>query len=309
MVLRFLIGNVLTVGHKTIQTNVKASIVSDLQAKQLAMNSKFNGEEVGVLQNNNENFVFNELTRKMFVLFRKMELNRIKRAEKKSTDESVMNEKLALVFESTFIVGSLKVDVWVLMIPVVVIVHGNQEPKSWATITWDNAFAEVNRDPYDVPDKVLWSRLAEVLKRKFHAETGCDLSTDNLIFLCEKVFNQSLPDKKLPDNLWISLSQFYKEPLPGRLFTFWEWFFAAMRLTRTHLRGPWKDGLICGFISKYEAESNLAQCANGTFLLRFSDSELGEFVLLFSFLVEASPKNSFSKTHSVHFKLIIVMTK
>jgi hypothetical protein len=26
-------------------------------------------------------------------------------------------------------------------LPVVVIVHGNQEPHAWATILWDNAFA------------------------------------------------------------------------------------------------------------------------------------------------------------------------
>jgi PREDICTED: similar to signal transducer and activator of transcription len=25
---------------------------------------------------------------------------------------------------------------------VVVIVHGNQDPHAWATVTWDNAFAE-----------------------------------------------------------------------------------------------------------------------------------------------------------------------
>lgn len=29
-----------------------------------------------------------------------------------------------------------------LSLPVVVIVHGNQEPHAWATVTWDNAFAE-----------------------------------------------------------------------------------------------------------------------------------------------------------------------
>ena len=30
-------------------------------------------------------------------------------------------------------------------LPVVVIVHGNQEPHAWATILWDNAFAEWGR--------------------------------------------------------------------------------------------------------------------------------------------------------------------
>lgn len=41
-----------------------------------------------------------------------------------------------------------------LSLPVVVIVHGNQEPQALATITWDNAFAEYGRRPFLVPDKV-----------------------------------------------------------------------------------------------------------------------------------------------------------
>ena len=41
-----------------------------------------------------------------------------------------------------------------LSLPVVVIVHGNQEPQALATITWDNAFAEWGRRPFVVPDKV-----------------------------------------------------------------------------------------------------------------------------------------------------------
>ena len=41
-------------------------------------------------------------------------------------------------------------------LPVVVIVHGNQEPHAWATILWDNAFAEWGRQPFLVPEKVPW---------------------------------------------------------------------------------------------------------------------------------------------------------
>lgn len=76
-----------------------------------------------------------------------------------------------------------------------------------------------------------------------------------------------------PANL--SWSQFCKEPLAERNFTFWEWFYAVMKLTREHLRGPWFDGAIIGFVRKRQAEEMLAACPNGTFLLRFSDSELG----------------------------------
>lgn len=49
-----------------------------------------------------------------------------------------------------------------------------------------------------------------------------------------------------------------------------------MKLTRDQLRGPWTEGHIIGFISKREAEDKLLKCQPGTFLLRFSDSELGK---------------------------------
>lgn len=49
-----------------------------------------------------------------------------------------------------------------------------------------------------------------------------------------------------------------------------------MKVTREHLRGPWNDGSIVGFIHKRTAEDLLLKCQRGTFLLRFSDSELGE---------------------------------
>lgn len=84
-----------------------------------------------------------------------MQLKKIKRAEKKGT-ESVMDEKFSLLFQSQFNVGGgeLTFQVWTLSLPVVVIVHGNQEPHAWATVTWDNAFSEPGRTPFHVPDKV-----------------------------------------------------------------------------------------------------------------------------------------------------------
>jgi len=68
-----------------------------------------------------------------------------------------------------------------------------------------------------------------------------------------------------------------------------------MKLTREHLRGPWMDkygrqindhlsaysfcAFICstivGFVGRKQTEDMLKQCLRGTFLLRFSDSELG----------------------------------
>jgi len=77
---------------------------------------------------------------------------------------------------------------------------------------------------------------------------------------------------------FITWTQFCKDPLPDRSFTFWEWFFNIMKLTKDHLLGIWKKELVVGFINKLKTEEVLRQNSNpGIFLLRFSDSELGEF--------------------------------
>jgi len=77
---------------------------------------------------------------------------------------------------------------------------------------------------------------------------------------------------------YITWNQFCKEPLPDRSFTFWEWFFAIMKLTKDHMLGMWKAGCIMGFINKAKAHADLLRSVYGigTFLLRFSDSELGK---------------------------------
>lgn len=66
--------------------------------------------------------------------------------------------------------------------------HGNQDPHAWATVTWDNAFAEPGRVPFNVPDKVPWRNVAEALNMKFSAATGRGLSEESLTFLAEKAF-------------------------------------------------------------------------------------------------------------------------
>jgi len=89
---------------------------------------------------------------------------------------------------STVVKISVVFQVWTLSLPVVVIVHGNQEPHAWATVTWDNAFAEPGRIPFAVPEKVAWKAVAEALNMKFRSATGRPLTDDNLRFLAEKAF-------------------------------------------------------------------------------------------------------------------------
>ncbi|XP_055323870.1 signal transducer and activator of transcription 5B-like isoform X1 [Sitodiplosis mosellana] len=252
---------------------VTVSILSEAQAQAQQQNhSSPLAEASGEILNNTGNLELQQATRHLTCNLRNMQLKKIKRAEKKGT-ESVMDEKFALLFQSKFQTGDMQLNVWVMSLPVVVIVHGNQEPQSWATITWDNAFSEVSRIPFTVVDRVPWSRMASALNMKFYSQTGRSLTNENLYYLCEKAYRATINFN--PEERPITWSQFCKEALPDRTFTFWDWFYAVMKLTRDQLRGPWTEGLIIGFINKRQAEEMLLKCPPGTFLLRFSDSELG----------------------------------
>ncbi|ODM94108.1 Signal transducer and activator of transcription 5A [Orchesella cincta] len=258
---------------------VKVAIISEAQANALLRQDKSDKpcDTSGEILNNTGTMEYHQGTRHLSVHFRNMQLKRIKRAEKKGT-ESVMDEKFCLHFQCQFTVGEKELifKIWTLSLPVVVIVHGNQEPHAWATVTWDNAFGRAWEDAVQVPERVPWFRVAQALNVKFKSMTGRALTESNLQFLSEKAFRtlHTQPPPQPPDML--TWSQFCKEPLPDRNFTFWEWFYAIMKLTREHLRGPWVDGSILGFVGRNQAEEMLSSSGtSGCFLLRFSDSELG----------------------------------
>ena len=276
---RLLVGGQLNVHMAS--PSVSVSIISENQANTLlkASNQTQKRREdysSGEILNGHGNMEFHAATRQVSVTFRNLQLKRIKRTEKKGT-ESVMEEKFSVLFWTEFQVSELKFQVWTLSLPVVVIVHGNQEPQALATITWDNAFADWGRPPFRVPDKVSWHKMAMALNMKWTSacNTHRGLTEDNMFYLATKAFRNPNLHRDDFKNLVISWSQFCREPLPDRNFTFWEWFYRIMTLTSNHLRGPWTEGYIMGFASKMEVEQILTNMENGTFILRFSDSELG----------------------------------
>ncbi|EDW96137.1 signal transducer and transcription activator isoform X4 [Drosophila yakuba] len=270
---RWLIGSQLGI-HNNPPT-VECIIMSEIQSQRFVTrntqmdNSSLSGQSSGEIQNASSTMEYQQNNHVFSASFRNMQLKKIKRAEKKGT-ESVMDEKFALFFYTTTTVNDFQIRVWTLSLPVVVIVHGNQEPQSWATITWDNAFAEIVRDPFMITDRVTWAQLSVALNIKFGSCTGRSLTIDNLDFLYEKLQREERSE-------YITWNQFCKEPMPDRSFTFWEWFFAIMKLTKDHMLGMWKAGCIMGFINKAKAQDDLLRSVYGigTFLLRFSDSELG----------------------------------
>merc|ERR1719266_2733393 len=141
---RLLVGGILNV-HMAAPS-VSVSIVSENQANQLLMSNSntpkrkedFNS---GDILNGTGTMEYHNATKQVSVSFRNLQLKKIKRTEKKGT-ESVMDEKFSVLFWTEFQVSELKFQLWTFSLPVVVIVHGNQEPQALATVVWDNGFAE-----------------------------------------------------------------------------------------------------------------------------------------------------------------------
>lgn len=123
-----------------------------------------------------------------------------------------------------------------------------------------------------------------------------------------------LPHTKLHSRTWALFSNWkwlLQEVRPGRTFTFWQWFEGVMELTKKHLRTYWSEKwgvfpsqflkkkktqytgyiwlfsmfgfsrLIFGFIGKQHLHLILKDKPNGTFLLRFSDSEIGGITIAY----------------------------
>ena len=255
-------GNALNI--KIINPSFEVSIVSEQQAQSIEHLQDVTKIRSGDLLNHSCKLEFNEKSSRLAATFRAMQLKKITRPEKKGA-ENVTDEKFALFFYSSFKINDeLIINLTALSMPIVVIVHGNQEPQSHATILWDNSFSVLNRRPFDVESSALCNYLGAALKMKFCAPTNPfsvvpipEIFTNEMIqYLLKKALRQH--DVTSDTITW---AQFCKDLLPDRNFTFWEWFYAAMRLIREHLCKLWNQNYIFGFIDKVSAENLLLQCA------------------------------------------------
>ncbi|XP_011681709.1 signal transducer and activator of transcription 5B isoform X2 [Strongylocentrotus purpuratus] len=274
---RLLVGGKLNVHMNPPQ--VKATIISESQAKAvLASETSSWNETSGDILNNCGVMEYHRETGVLNVTFRNMSLKRIRRADRRGS-EFVTEEKFTILFQSQFSVasGELVFQVRTMSLPVVVVSHGNQECNALATILWDNAFGESGRVPFVVPDGVPFADMGRALNSKFMLANGRSLSDANLLYLAQKAFSPDHNVGQTEDfsNVYITWSIFNRDPLPNRTFTFWRWFHGVLELTRKHLRGPWNDGSIMGFVSRSMAHDLLLSQQVGCFLLRFSDSEIG----------------------------------
>uniref|UniRef100_A0A2I3TXL3 Signal transducer and activator of transcription n=1 Tax=Pan troglodytes TaxID=9598 RepID=A0A2I3TXL3_PANTR len=250
---RLLVGGKLNVHMNPPQ--VKATIISEQQAKSLLKNENTRNECSGEILNNCCVMEYHQATGTLSAHFRNMSLKRIKRADRRGA-ESVTEEKFTVLFESQFSVGSNEL-----------------------------VFQVKGRVPFAVPDKVLWPQLCEALNMKFKAEVQSNrgLTKENLVFLAQKLFNNSSSHLEDYSGLSVSWSQFNRENLPGWNYTFWQWFDGVMEVLKKHHKPHWNDGAILGFVNKQQAHDLLINKPDGTFLLRFSDSEIGGITIAWKF--------------------------
>uniref|UniRef100_A0A8B9RK09 Signal transducer and activator of transcription 6, interleukin-4 induced n=1 Tax=Astyanax mexicanus TaxID=7994 RepID=A0A8B9RK09_ASTMX len=237
---------------------------------------------VGELINSTAILEHNPSSKSTCATFRNMSIKKIKRADRKGS-ESVTEEKFALLFTAEIMITGCEsaCNVQMITLPVVVIVHGSQENNAMATVIWDCAFSEPNRIPFVVPERVPWSQMCEALNSKFMSEVQTNRGLDryNLHCLAQKIFDKDVSGDL--SNTPVSWAQFNKEVLPGRNFTFWQWFEGVIDLTKKCLKAYWSEGLIFGFIGKQHLHVILQNRPSGTFLLRFSDSEIGGITIAY----------------------------
>uniref|UniRef100_A0A8C5X923 Signal transducer and activator of transcription n=1 Tax=Malurus cyaneus samueli TaxID=2593467 RepID=A0A8C5X923_9PASS len=259
---------------------VRADMVTEKQARELELSTYSNtlSESTGEIVHNTVALETNPTSGTCCANFKNVLLKKIKRCERKGS-ESVTEEKCAVLFSTSVALTSSNVTVHlqVLSLPIVVIVHGNQDNNAKATVLWDNAFSEIDRVPFVVAERVPWEKMCDTLNLKFMAEvqTSKGLLKDHYFFLAQKIFNDHSASFEDFQNRHVSWAQFNKEILPGRGFTFWQWFDGVLDLTKRCLKSYWSDRLIVGFISKQYVCKLLSTEPDGTFLLRFSDSEIG----------------------------------
>ncbi|XP_041701402.2 signal transducer and activator of transcription 6 isoform X2 [Coregonus clupeaformis] len=276
---RYLLGDKVAPGKPVL---IKAQIITEAQARNLRQLGTVPSENVGELINNTA-ILEHTSSKSTCATFRNMSIKKIKRADRKGS-ESVTEEKFALFFTTEISITGCDTPYRIQMIsvPVVVIVHGSQDNNALATIIWDCAFSEPDRIPFVVPERVPWKQMCVTLNSKFMSDVGTERCFDsyNQHFLAQKIFDK--PDIAGDySNMLVSWAQFNKEMLPGRPFTFWQWFDGVIELTKRHLKSYWSDGLIFGFIGKQHLHLILKDRPNGTFLLRFSDSEIGGITIAY----------------------------
>ncbi|XP_055699448.1 signal transducer and transcription activator-like [Phlebotomus papatasi] len=190
--------------------------------------------------------------------------------------EKITDEKYALKFSTKITWNNEELDIAVISLPICLTTHQVQDELSTGKIMWDYAFAAKDRQAFQVPDTVQWSQLADALSGLWNSRIGCTLTKDHIKYLYDRVFVEDPSCTEIPMRL-ISWNNITKDNMPGMNFTFWNWFYKAMKLVKDTYKEAWMSGHILGFIHREKAKGLLEGSRPFTFLFRFSESIEGKF--------------------------------
>lgn len=273
VVIRHLLGDKLNI--QIHPPEVSCYLISEKQAQSLHSGGR---NKSGVPSNSNpvlnskKTLEFNQVTRKLVAEFKNLSLTKATRQGGKNK-EAVTEEKSALYFTSQITLGKEQFNIFEMSVPVVVTVHGNQQCDAEATVFWENAFSEKERKLFDVPDQIEWPQFADALNKRWVLSNGRELIPDCIAYLGSKLFPGKLEGGM--ESALVTRQMLNRDHMSGRSFSFWKWFYGAMDVVSRRLVDEWRDGHVAGFVSKLAAHNLLRSCPPGTFMLRFSDSELG----------------------------------
>jgi len=238
----------------------------------------------------------NSDTGQVIVKFNNVSISIPARGGDRTKSETVAEEKLTLFFRSeipiTFCTGeSTIIETQTFSLPLVVTTHGKQEADANATIFWDNAFHMPNRLGFEVFDPVPWENLLDYLdcfwRRHVESEPGYEVNTKGKglddsarQFLTEKFFGLEGRQRQRPVKFDVTWKQVSRNNVQGQDYSFWTWFYKVVELVGSpYVKKYWYARLIEGFISRQASEFKLFQCHVGTFMFRFSESQLGKLVI------------------------------
>ena len=122
------------------------------------------------------------------------------------------------------------------------------------------------------PASLSWQQLAKNLALMWRCLSE-DALMDRLPEAQLEVLARKCPGYRPGGGFQVTWGQFQGVALAPHSFSLWEWFHAAIGLVRGHLLGPWKRGLIAGFLGRQEAEQLVGGQPQGTFLLRYMSSD------------------------------------
>lgn len=198
--------------------------------------------------------------------------------------EGIVEKPTALLARASIHYGVTQYHLFQLSMPIVVIVHNNQDQIAWAAAIWDSVFCSPN-DPYNKVEQGSWHALANAINAKFKKDVTRGLTEENMEFLYWKLTSSDLQANPDPIITWTQFARDRLRPVPTMndrdCFTFWQWVYASLKLINHNLSGMWQNGLIEGFIHKHHVQAKLGTSQNGTFILRFSDSMTGAISVAF----------------------------